>query len=373
MTWLGRLDRLIAAGHYARREESALLLDELLSLPIRERWTCMLQRDARLTRLTDLDHRLFIRSLAVNAMLIQGRHPEENDRWSEREEDVIEPASANAGAFGGAEGLFPGGYQPSLTYRHAEGGAAPRTGRGAWVFSVGAVLAVAISNFAVLHAMLPPQDGPEAVRTERPAELQAELQAVSARLAATESKLAESMGMASVRMATLMTAGELRVAVDLGLPFDRPLQRFQVAAAAGAPPEVGALLADLGTRAYSGVPNLAQLTAEFDDIARSFFDPRQNRSPMSVFGQAIGGIASGVTGILDGSSWQQAAARPLGEVLANARWALERQALPEAIAALTGLRGPAAARLAPWVASAEARVAADRSLAALEAALKTVR
>lgn len=69
MSWIDTLDRLISDSWIASRQESAALLDNLLALPLGQRWILFATRDPRLMLLSEADYAVLFDSLNTHAVM----------------------------------------------------------------------------------------------------------------------------------------------------------------------------------------------------------------------------------------------------------------------------------------------------------------
>ncbi len=145
------------------------------------------------------------------------------------------------------------------------------------------------------------------------------------------------------------------------------------------------LTAPLAARAAAGVPTLVELQSRFPAAARAIVDAARQAAPAAVenettespswYERPLGWLSSA-------GDWlsSQVSVRPVGEVagedagarVARAEVRLSQDDLAAAVKELEGLReAPAAAAAAAWLGDAQARLAVDRVVSALQAAAVT--
>lgn len=166
--------------------------------------------------------------------------------------------------------------------------------------------------------------------------------------------------------ALLIAIGQLRAVLATSRGFGGELRAAE--ALAHDRPDLAAALGQLDGRAERGVPTLAVLAERF----RSVIGDVVRAAPASADGdwsdQAIGWLKRLL-------HVRRIAERPAGGsadtdgLLADAEAALKAGDLPNAVAALRRLPGPAAEAAKPWLDDAAARLDADQAVAGLDAAL----
>lgn len=199
-------------------------------------------------------------------------------------------------------------------------------------------------------------------------DLSNQMTAVAARLdriAADQQRLGTEQQRLS---ADQQTAAQARQQVALGLSIanlegalltGRPYAR-QIEALRGLAPQAAALPA-LAARAETGVPTAADLAARFPALADRAIEADRQAGAEGWFGRLWARLRTLVI------------VRPVGEVpgtdtasvLARAQARLDRGDLDGAVREASALAGPAAGTIAPWLADARARLAAEAELAAL--------
>lgn len=163
--------------------------------------------------------------------------------------------------------------------------------------------------------------------------------------------------------ALLVSVGQLRRAVLEGAPYAAALEA--VAALARDRAEMAPALATLRPRAAQGIPTLAGLRARFDRLAVAALRAGAAPAPDADVWDRIWSRVQGLVTI-----------RRVGEVagdtpaarISRAEAALARGDLAAAAKELAGLTGAAREAVAGWVGDAEARLAADAAVAALDRA-----
>ncbi|HLJ19888.1 MAG TPA: mitofilin family membrane protein [Stellaceae bacterium] len=201
--------------------------------------------------------------------------------------------------------------------------------------------------------------------------MQAQIQALSQKLD-EQSKLIASLqsqksaGAERADAALVVTVGQLRAALATPRPYAAELQAAE--ALAKDQPDALKQLQALDARAEHGIPTIDALAERFGamaaDVDRVAAPPVEGDWRERLIGGAkrffhIRSVAAG------GASQ----ANDPDDVLATAEAALKRNDLAGAVAALRRLQGPAADAAKPWLDDAEARLAADKTLADLSASL----
>jgi hypothetical protein len=138
----------------------------------------------------------------------------------------------------------------------------------------------------------------------------------------------------------------------------------------------------LAPRAAAGVPTLVELQSRFPATARAIVDAAQQAKPAAVESPQAQSWYDRPLGWLSAAAdWlsSQVSVRPVGEVagddpgarVARAEVRLSQNDLAAAVSELTGLGGPSATAATAWLGDAQARLAVDRVVAALQAAAVT--
>lgn len=182
---------------------------------------------------------------------------------------------------------------------------------------------------------------------------------LSDRVSGLESAVDQAVSRQDRALAFLLAVGQLRAAVEGGRGFDGELKT--VAAMAPADLDVAALTDGFAGRAADGVPTLTALQQSFtamgakvirasalpDDETASWWNRTVDRLLTVVTVRRIDGDAVG-----DGPA----------AVVSRAEALLKSGSLAEAVRELSALQGGPAEVLGPWLAQAQARLAADRAL-----------
>jgi hypothetical protein len=210
-------------------------------------------------------------------------------------------------------------------------------------------------------------------RETTPVDLAATLQLVETRLAALEAQIARSAdrdtliavqdrltrlekdtaGAILHRAAAVLAVANLARAVESGSPLDQELGALRILT-----PDDPALSALEPLAA--GVPSFAKLAAAFPEAARA-----------ALQADAVSQAGQNPVGRLWANMRRLVSVRRLGEVegntnadrLARAQADLDRTDLSAAVAEMSGVAGPAAQAVEPWLESANARMAAERVIA----------
>jgi hypothetical protein len=194
------------------------------------------------------------------------------------------------------------------------------------------------------------------------------LQAAEARIAGLQGRI-EDMTAAS-RGSQAETAGEtaltlavlqLRDAMRGAAPFAAELQAVLDVAKSPAitnGADLAAAVAPLAPFADTGVPTLAILKADFPDLARAIAAQGQGAGDEDW----LAGIKRRVSGLISVRPIGPVAGDDPAAVAARAEAALANDDLSGAMGELASLQGPPAAAAQPWLAGAEARLAARTAL-----------
>jgi len=200
-----------------------------------------------------------------------------------------------------------------------------------------------------------PAADPEAI-----ADLRAELEALAGQVARNRT-LAETVEKKVGRAAQSGLAfATLERAVQSGAPFDRELSLITEV-----PPAAQSALSVLGQYAVQGVETKAALTRSFDPLARKILDAAKTKSDESWLDRLWRNIRSVVSIRPVG----EAAGDDAGAIVARAEARLDQGMLADALVELGGLKGLAATVAEDWMTRAHARVAADKALEELNAAM----
>lgn len=196
-------------------------------------------------------------------------------------------------------------------------------------------------------------------------DLSNQISALNARLdqiAADQKKLAseqQSAAEARQRVALGLAIGNLEGALLTGRPYARELEAVRTLAPQGTD------LSTLSTQAETGAPTVADLAARFPAVADRAIQAERQAGARGWFGRLWARLRSLVV------------VRPVGDVagtsteavLARAQARLDRGDLDGAVREASALQGPAAAGVAPWLADARARLAAEAEAASLRGRL----
>jgi hypothetical protein len=174
---------------------------------------------------------------------------------------------------------------------------------------------------------------------------------------ATRGSQAETAGETALTLAVL----QLRDAMRGAAPFAAELQAVLDVAKSPAitnGAELAAAVAPLATYANTGVPTLAKLKADFTDLARDIAAQGQGAGDEDW----LAGIKRRVSGLISVRPVGPVAGDSPAAVAARAEAALANDDLTGALRELATLQGPPAAAAQPWLAGAQARLAARTAL-----------
>ena len=174
---------------------------------------------------------------------------------------------------------------------------------------------------------------------------------------ATRGSQAETAGETALTLAVL----QLRDAMRGAAPFAAELQAVLDVAKSPAitnGAELAAAVAPLATYANTGVPTLAKLKADFTDLARDIAAQGQGAGDEDW----LAGIKRRVSGLISVRPVGPVAGDSPAAVAARAEAALANDDLTGAMGELATLQGPSAAAAQPWLAGAQARLAARTAL-----------
>lgn len=186
------------------------------------------------------------------------------------------------------------------------------------------------------------------------------------RLDKVEAELRDIQSRRSSAAALLLAVGQLREAVNGAMPFEAELRA--VRALAPQDSEMAGAMDTLKPRAAAGIPTRMVLAERFGALA-----PALVRSDLLPAGQSwwrdtVNRMASLLTVRREDG---EAAGKSPAAVVARAQAALRRGDLAGAVAQAETLDATAAETVAPWLADARARLAADKALGVLTAAVVT--
>ena len=195
------------------------------------------------------------------------------------------------------------------------------------------------------------------VDPEKLAALSDQAVALGQRVAGLEAAMKKIGEASAQRAAFILAVGQLRDALARAAPYDKALA--SVAALAEGDAALDAPLGKLRAHAASGIATRADLTARFEAVslaaARAAMEPEQ---PGWV-GEALARLSHlFVIRRINGD----VAGDRADAVLARAGARLDRGDLAGAVAELAALQGRSADAVAPWLAEAQARLAADQAL-----------
>ncbi|HUL09931.1 MAG TPA: uroporphyrinogen-III synthase [Candidatus Acidoferrum sp.] len=213
--------------------------------------------------------------------------------------------------------------------------------------------------------------------------LRGDLAALKAQLAAVDQALA-ARGNDAGGVAFALAVGNLGGALSTARPFAAELTALTDLAAKdpALAARVKELTAPLADRAAAGVPTLVELQSRFPAAARAIVDAAKQAAPTAVeTAEERSWYERPLDWLSAAGGWlsRQVSLRPVGEVagddpgarVARAELRLAQNDLAAAVTELTGLSGPPAAAAAPWLGDAQARLAVDQVLSALQAAAVT--
>jgi uroporphyrinogen-III synthase len=178
--------------------------------------------------------------------------------------------------------------------------------------------------------------------------------------AATPRNASAESGIGSRDGALIVAVGQLRDALTRSTPFQDQLASMKAVAAGNA--EVSAIVAPLTALARNGIPTPALLRQRFDNVAARATRVALVSRDTGWLDRTLAQLASVVTirrvgDDVEGDTAQAILARTEARVLAGD--------LPGALGELTELTGTPAKSVASWRRDAEARLTADKAIAAL--------
>jgi uroporphyrinogen-III synthase len=168
-------------------------------------------------------------------------------------------------------------------------------------------------------------------------------------------------------VALLFSVDALRATLATSKPFATELQTAE--SLAQQRPEALSQLRTLDERAPRGIPSLAALVYRFSLVAR---DVRRDEAAKHAGDNATGGVMNKLQEIVIGKAGDPSAPPDqtgIEAVLGSADAALKNEDLASAISVLKPIERSASGTVGPWIREAEARLAAESTLAALDAAL----
>jgi hypothetical protein len=189
---------------------------------------------------------------------------------------------------------------------------------------------------------------------------EAAVKALEARLAALEKGLGDSRE-ARRRQGMVLALGQLALAVEAGRPYADELARF--AGLAGDHPGIEAARQALAAEAARGVPTLAELRRRFQSLPADIVRAGAEPAAEGWLGRAAARLKALVTVRRVG----EVAGEATDAIVARAEVRLAEGDLKAALAEIKALKGAAAETAAGWRRAAEARLAAEAALSALQA------
>ncbi len=162
--------------------------------------------------------------------------------------------------------------------------------------------------------------------------------------------------------ALLLAVCPLRAALRGSGPFDAELAA--VRAIAGSNTDLVAAIEMLAPRAAAGVPTIAALQARFSAVAKQAVRAGTDPGESSLFHDWI---VSPITKLVTVRPVGDVPGDSTGAIVARSEARLVEGDLAAAVTEIERLEGPAAKEANDWLADARARLAAEHSLAALEA------
>ncbi|HZF35902.1 MAG TPA: uroporphyrinogen-III synthase [Candidatus Angelobacter sp.] len=213
--------------------------------------------------------------------------------------------------------------------------------------------------------------------------LRGDIAALKAQLAAIDQALT-ARGQDAGGVAFALAVGNLGGALSTARPFAAELTALTELAAKdpALAAQVKTLTAPLAERAAVGVPTLVELQSRFPATARAIVDAAKQTAPATVenpesrswYERPLGWLSSA-------GDWlaSQISVRPVGDVagddagarVARAEVRLSQNDLAAAAKELEGLSGPPATAAAAWLGDAQARLAVEQVVTALQAAAVT--
>jgi len=201
--------------------------------------------------------------------------------------------------------------------------------------------------------------------------LQSEIQTLSQKLdeqsqLLTKLQSQERGGADRTDAAIVVTLGQLRAALATSHPYAAELHAAE--ALAKDQPEILEQLRTFDAKADRGIPNLAALTERFSATAAEVDHAAATPLESGWREQLVGGVKRffRIRRVADVSAKDS---NDPDDALATSETALKLGDLAGAVAALRRLQGPAAEAAKPWLDDAQARLDADKTLAALNTTL----
>lgn len=389
MSWIDTLDRLITDSWMASRDESAAMLDSLLSLSLAERWDLFVTRDPRLMFLSDEDYAILFRSLNAHAVMAQVA-----DAHTGGVPPVTEEATAVLPYDAGTEGDAGEGYQDDQSYEPEPPAPEPAIGviprlcrwwgerKGLRWLSLGIATAselMLVGAFltVIVLWLLPGGHARSApapmMLIDKLDEVERDQAQMAKRLIQVDNRVSDLAVTVDQRFGTTMRAvrltsafDQLQAAVERGGPFTAELRRVTPAFQGDAVLEpLVRKLDDYG----AGVPSVQMLRDRFDEMAPrlgGMVDSRDQLSPHMVPAGDDAGPLERVLG------WfglvESADAKRFRAALAAVHATLGLGDLESAIRQIEALHAYPADLAGKWLAAARVRLDADTTLAALRRA-----
>ena len=158
----------------------------------------------------------------------------------------------------------------------------------------------------------------------------------------------------------VLAASRMREALRGDSPFTESLRAFKEAA--GDHDEIIKEVAGLDPYAASGIPTLVSLRERFDGVVEKVLNASKPQGGDGWIEKTLSKLATLVSVRRIGGD---AGENPVDAALSNAETSFENGDFINAVKALEGLTGAPAEAAAPWLKDAQARMAAERTMAAL--------
>lgn len=185
---------------------------------------------------------------------------------------------------------------------------------------------------------------------------------LSDRIDKAEAELREVQARRSSAVAVLLAVGQLREALARAMPFDDELRALL--ALAGTDPEVVTLTQPLKARSLVGIPTQATLVGRFHRLAPDLVRAQVLPAEQSWWRQTLDRLAALVVVRREDG---EAAGTGAAAIVARVEARLAEDDLEHAVAEAQGFGDAAAEIAAPWLADAQARLAAESAASALTA------
>lgn len=182
------------------------------------------------------------------------------------------------------------------------------------------------------------------------------------RIDAAEAAVQQAQSRTQQAQALLIATGQLREAIYRGAPFEAELRSLKLIA--GGDEQMAKPLAALDGLAGKGVATRGELSSRFGELASDMIRAEVAPEESGWWRQTVQAVTSVITiRRLDG----EAAGDSVSARVARAAEALDKGDLAGTVRELSGLDGGPAAVAAPWLAKAQARLAAEQALSNLTA------